>query len=111
MLRKGSERSKIKRSSRKLPYTPSSIIRNALRRLWLRSRERSAALRREGYCCCQVCGVKNSKAKGREVLVEVHHACGHIRWDELESVIRLELLQSPEDLVCLCERCHDDVHK
>jgi predicted HNH restriction endonuclease len=94
---------------KRLPYTPSSTIRTALRRLWLRSRERSAALRREGYCC-QACGVKQSKAKGREVAVEVHHTAGAICWAEIEAAIRMWLLTDPEDLEVLCLKCHDKRH-
>ena len=50
---------------KKLPTTPRSRVRSALRKLWLSSRERSAALKREEYCC-EVCSVKQSTAKGRE---------------------------------------------
>jgi predicted HNH restriction endonuclease len=94
---------------KRLPYTPSSQIRTALRRLWLRSRERSAALRREGYRC-QGCGLKQSRAKGREVVIEVHHIAGSICWAEIEAAIRMWLLVSHEDLRCLCPECHDKAH-
>ena len=95
---------------KRLPYTPSSQIRTALRRLWLRSRERSATLRREGYCC-QECGRKQSKAKGREVAVEVHHVAGVTNWDEIIATIRLYLLSDHEDLQVLCTDCHDNCHQ
>ena len=94
---------------RRLPYTPKSQITTALRRLWLRSRERATALRREKYCC-ESCGIKQSKAKGREVKVEVHHRHGAIAWDEIEAAIRMWLLVDPEDLEVLCPNCHDKRH-
>lgn len=95
---------KPKRKSRRLPHTPTSQIRSALRKLWLRSRERVAALKRDGYSC-QCCGVKQSKAKGREVAVEVHHTRG-VRWDEIFRTIRAELLADPVLLQTVCVECH-----
>ena len=95
---------------KRLPYTPKSQITTALRRMWLRSRERATALRREKYCC-ESCGIKQSKAKGREVQVEVHHRHGAIDWDEIVSEIRLWLLVDPEDLEVLCPECHNKRHR
>ena len=89
--------------SKKLPYTPNSQIRSALRRLFLRSRERSSALKRDKYTC--TCGKKQSRAKGKEVYVEVHHIHG-IDWDGLIDLIRQRLLQTPDKLKTLCEECH-----
>ena len=94
---------------KRLPYTPSSRIRDALRKLWLRSRERAAAMKAAGYCCAR-CGVKQSKAKGREVAVAVHHKDG-IDWDGLLALIRQRLLQDPARLECLCEACHAKEHE
>ena len=91
--------------SKKLPHTPSSRIRSALRQLWLRSRERAAALKRDKYSCVK-CGVKQSKAKGKEVKVEVHHKEGILNWDELIWSIRDELLCDPKHLETLCKKCH-----
>jgi predicted HNH restriction endonuclease len=90
---------------KRLPYTPNSRIKSALRQLWLRSRERAAALKRDGYTC-QCCGIKQSRAKGREVYVEVHHAEGVLNWDHLYTAIRHWLLCNPEHLVTLCKDCH-----
>jgi len=56
---------------KRLPYTPNSKIKAAVRSLFLRSRERAEAKKRDGYACKR-CGKKQSKAKGREVSVEVH---------------------------------------
>lgn len=89
----------------RLPYTPTSAIRSALRRLWLRSRERAAALKAADYTCSE-CGARQSKAKGREVKVEVHHVWG-IEWEYLIEEIRKELLCQDANLIVLCEKCHE----
>jgi 5-methylcytosine-specific restriction endonuclease McrA len=85
--------------------TPRSQVRVALRRLSLRSRERQSALKRDHYTC-QVCGVKQSKAKGREVAVEVHHRKG-VLWDVLIDIVYEMLLCHPDDMVTLCKKCHE----
>jgi 5-methylcytosine-specific restriction endonuclease McrA len=87
--------------------TPNSQIRAALRRLWLRSRERSYRLKSDGYSC-QVCGSKQSKAKGREVKVEVHHKNG-CEWDRVIAAVREYLLCDPDELETLCKECHDNL--
>ncbi len=87
------------------PITPRSQVRSALRRLWLRSNERAAALKRDGYSC-QDCGIKQSKAKGREVKVEVHHVEGILNWDRLFEYIASHLLCDPKYLETLCKECH-----
>lgn len=92
---------------KKLPHTPNSQIRSALRRLFLRSRERAAAIKRDNYRC-QVCGKKQSRAKGREVYVECHHLDGVTNWDVLYAIIREQLLCSPENLITLCKHCHEE---
>lgn len=94
---------------KKLPYTPNSIIRSALHKVWLRSRERAAALKRTGYCC-EECGAKQSRAKGKEQVIEVHHADRRPNWDRIIRVVREELLQTPEALEPLCPACHDAEH-
>lgn len=94
---------------KRLPYTPSSKIRQALRMVWLRSRERAAALKRTGYTC-SYCGVKQSTAKGREVKLQVHHLDG-IEWDGLCELIRQRMLPSPERLAPACEKCHERLTK
>jgi 5-methylcytosine-specific restriction endonuclease McrA len=91
--------------AKKLPYTPNSQIRSALRRLFLRSRERAAALKRDGYTC-QICGAKQSKAKGREVATETDHIGGVLNWPELFKAIREYLLCNPDKLRTLCSTCH-----
>jgi len=95
---------------KRLPYTPNSQIRSALRRLFLRSRERAARIKADGYTC-QCCGIKQSKAKGREVKVEVHHRAGVENWNALFAAVRENLLCDPGSLETLCEECHKDMTK
>jgi len=89
---------------KKLPNTPKSQIRSALRRLYLRSRERAKRLKDDGYCC-QKCGVKQSRAKGKEVYVEVHHI-EPIEWEPIIRYVAENLLVSPDKLITLCKECH-----
>lgn len=93
---------------KKLEYTPNSQIKSALRQLWLRSRERSTAIKRDKYTC-RKCGKKQSKAKGKEVFVQVHHKNNGIEnWNEIYAVIRKNLLCDPADLITYCNECHDN---
>lgn len=89
----------------KQSITPNSKIQSALRQLWLRSRERATALKQQNYTC-QRCGKKQSKAKGKEVKVEVHHKQGVLNWQELNNQIRKYLLCNPIHLEVLCKECH-----
>lgn len=89
--------------------TPSSQIRSILHRLFLRCRERSFAVKRDNYTC-QVCGRKQSRARGREVSVEVHHLDG-VQWEELIQLVRDRLLVSPDRLQTLCSDCHGAAHE
>lgn len=91
---------------RKLPNTPRSRVRSALRRLFLRSRERAACLKASGYKCAQ-CGIKQSRKKGGEVYVEVHHSHGIGNWDKVIDAIYEELLCNPNKMEVLCVTCHD----
>lgn len=84
--------------------TTKTKIVSHLRQLWLRSKERGEALKRDEYTC-QECGVKRSKAKGMEQKVEVHHTEA-IDWDKIERVIRKYLLVNPSKLKTLCPDCH-----
>lgn len=94
---------------RRLAHTPSGKIRAALRQLWLRSRERAAALKANDYrCAC--CGVKQSRAKGRECSLDVHHIDG-IEWEQIVELIRRHLLVCPDRLMPLCPKCHQKIHK
>ena len=94
---------------KKLPNTPRSRVRAALRQLWLRSRERASALKRDKYCC-QKCGIKQSRAKGKEVYVEVHHK-ELIDWEALIDLVYERLLVNPEKLTTFCPDCHKKEHK
>lgn len=95
---------------KRLPNTPRSKVRAALRQLWLRSRERAAALKREQYTC-QRCGAKQSKAKGKEQKVEVHHKQGIGNWEVVIDAIIKEILCDPSNLEVVCPNCHDKEHK
>ena len=95
---------------KRLPYTPNSQIRSALRKLFLRSRERSAAIKRDGYTC-QKCGAKQSKRKGFEVSVECHHLDGVVNWDALFEAVRKYLLCDPGKMQTLCKKCHEGIEK
>ncbi len=95
--------------AKKLPYTPNSRIKSSLRQLFLRSRERAVALKRDGNTC-QKCGAKASVAKGREVKVQVHHKEGIENWAEIYKVVREYLLVDPEGMECLCTECHKEVN-
>lgn len=94
--------------SRKQARTPRSRVRSALRQVWLRSRERAAAIKRENGCC-EGCGKKQSRAKGREVKIEVHHLNG-IEWDKMIDYVYRHLLCDPKHLQVLCKSCHDQEH-
>lgn len=98
--------------AKKQRATPNSQIRSALRLLFLRSRERAEALRRDGYCC-QICKKKQSKVKGKEVKVEVHHinADEERNWQLLIESIRSFLLCDADNLIVLCSNCHEKLHK
>lgn len=93
---------------KRLPGTPRSKVRAALRQAWLRSRERQAALKRDHYTC-QTCGAKQSKAVGREIKVNVHHKDG-MDWEHLlDLVYSSGLFCGPECLITLCEKCHHEL--
>ena len=89
---------------KKLPYTPKSGIVRYIRMCFLRSRERLKVLKEAKYTCCQ-CGRKQSKAKGREVKVEVHHK-KRIDWDKIVQYVRKEVLDKPMEV--LCKECHKE---
>lgn len=97
------------KKSRKLPTTPRSRVRSALRTVWLRSRERAARLKQAGNCC-ERCGIKASKAKGREVSVQVHHRDGVSNWEAVIDAVYRELLVDPALLEAICETCHQAEH-
>ena len=87
--------------SKKLPYTPASIIARWIRRGWLTSRERAKVLKDANYTC--TCGAKQSRAKGKVVKVEVHHK-KPINWAKIVEFIRKEVLDKPQE--CMCKSCH-----
>ena len=93
---------------KKLPHTPRSRVKAALHRLWLTSREKQAATKRDKNTC-QVCRVKGSVAKGREVKTCTHHLDG-VEWKELVDLVYKRLLVDPSRLQTLCVDCHAKIH-
>ena len=89
---------------KRLPNTPRSKVRAAIRQLFLRSRERQAALKRDNYTC-QRCKKKQSMAKGHEQKVIVHHLNG-IEWENIIDYIFRHVLVDPKHLETLCPDCH-----
>jgi hypothetical protein len=89
--------------------TPNSQIKAALRQLMLRSREQQYALKRDNRRCRR-CDVKASQARGRVVKVQCHHVNG-VRWTEIIEYIRGQLLVHPDQLMTLCESCHDEAEQ
>lgn len=89
--------------------TPKYLIVRALRKLWLTSRERSTALKRDNYSCVK-CHRKMSRAKGKEFKVQVHHIKG-IDWDALAESLRDKLLCDAIDLETLCKEHHKEKTK
>ena len=100
-----------KRRKTPLTETPKGRIVSAIRRLWMQSPERAAALKRTGYRCAG-CGAKQSAAKDHELSLEVHHnmPIGPDHWDEMVDLIRKYVLVRPDFLTPLCPDCHDAVH-
>ena len=93
---------------RKSLNTPRSRIVNGIRLVWMRSRERIAALKKTSYCCTD-CGIKQSAAKGREVKLQVHHEPPIDKaWKEIVDMIAERILQSEQ--VPLCKPCHKARH-
>ena len=95
--------------AKKKPYTPNSQIKSALHRLFLRSRERAATVKRDDYTC-QICKVRQSKARGREFKVQCHHING-VEWSDMIRYIRDHLLVDPGEMVTLCKKCHLKEHR
>ena len=94
---------------KKLTYTPRSRVKSALRQLWLRSRERGNAVKRDENAC-QVCSKKGTKAKNKKRIdIQVHHIDG-IEWEELIDMVYKYLLVHENKLECLCTDCHDKKH-
>ena len=91
---------------KKKPNTPRSFVRGMLRKIFLQSRERAAALKRDGYCCTE-CGVKQSTAKGKEVKVQVDHI--YPMEEKMNALIYMVfevLIPGPEHFQTLCKECH-----
>lgn len=108
-MKKGQTATKRKKRKKK-PVTPRSRITNTLRRLWLYSRERAEALKLQDRRC-QVCGVRESKARDNVQKIEVHHIDGIDVWHEIAELIYAKLLVPPDKLECLCPEHHKEKHE
>jgi hypothetical protein len=98
-----------KKKKKRKAVTSKSRIKAVLHGLWLRSNERATALKRDGYTC-QECGKKQSKTKGAEQKVQVHHLNG-IEWDKIIEYIYRHILVDPKHLETICPDCHDKLHR
>lgn len=98
-----------KKPSRKKPQTPRSRVRSALRRVWLMSRERAAALKLSGHKC-EACGELSVDRKGGTVKLEVHHLNG-IEWENIIDYVFRHILVDPKELEVLCKDCHAKEHE
>jgi len=58
---------------------------------------------------CQRCGRKQSKRKGQEISVAVHHK-NEIEWELIIDEVYKRILTEPEYLETLCVECHDKEH-
>ena len=87
--------------------TPRTRVKGMLRKIFLRSAERAAAIKRDHYTC-QDCGKKQSVKKGFECKVQVHHKNG-IVWDEIIDLIYQKILCDPSELQTLCVDCHNKI--
>lgn len=95
-----------------LTHTTLGLVTGGIRRqVWAKSPERYAALKRTGYTC-ERCGAKQSKAKGREVSVVVHHKKGIPSkvWALLYRIVTKYIIGDPNDLEVLCKPCHRKEH-
>jgi hypothetical protein len=94
---------------KKKTSTPRSRVKNALRMVWLRSRERAAVIKAQDHTC-RHCGKRESKAKGREIKIQVHHL-GGIDWDGIVDLI-FERMLWPDvtRYEVLCVECHAKEH-
>jgi len=79
------------------PVTPKKVIKSALYRMWLRSRERTMVLRTYGKECLD-CGAP----------MECVHHIKPVDMDRIIDVIREELLTT--EAMPLCTQCHKEIH-
>lgn len=91
---------------KKKPNTPRSRVKSVIRQLWLRSRERAKVLKDAEHKCVE-CGVKQSRAKGKEVYIQVHHD-PQIDWEGIVDLIFERVLNVPQYPLCI--EHHDEKH-
>lgn len=95
-----------------LRVTPLGIITSHLRKIFLISRERGFAIKRDKYTC-QECNTKQSTKDGKKnIKIEVHHKVPiGDKLNNIAKMIRELILQTPEDLITLCSECHEGIHE
>lgn len=101
-----------KRTKAKSFSTPRGRVKNALRLLSLRCRERAEAMKRAGYACGR-CGAKKCTAAGREVRVEAHHCDPIAAENAMNRIIDMVfeyVLVPPERWEIMCQECHTKEH-
>lgn len=99
---------KTKAKSRKLATTPRGKVRAMLSQIFLRSRERTAALKAAGNRC-SACDTKfrhKATRNGPECKAQVHHLDGG-GIDVVTDLIFTRLLCAPDRLQPLCAPCHE----
>jgi len=92
------------------PTTKAMVRAQLMRHIWLPSRERREAIRRDKNTC-QKCGAKGSRAKGKEV---PNPDCHHVNVADVAPIIDMileELLCHPDNLILLCRDCHEKEHR
>jgi 5-methylcytosine-specific restriction endonuclease McrA len=94
----------------KREQTKKAVIVSGLRNIWLRSKERANRLKYDSYTC-QKCLRKQTKAKGQEFKVQVHHRNGIGNWDKVIEEMRKEILVDIEHLETLCKECHRETER
>lgn len=95
------------KKAKKPKHTTRAKVKAAIRLLWLHSPERAATLKQDRYTC-QSCGKKQSKRKGHEVKVEVHHDEG-IEWDDICDLILYWVFHGKQSTMCV--ECHKKLTK
>jgi len=97
---------RVKKPLGEFRKTSNSYIMGRIRQIFLTSRERAYATKRDDYTC-QKCFKRMSKRKGHEVYLDVHHVepIGDA-WKEIFKIMREKILVHPDKLQCLCRECH-----
>ena len=111
-----SQRTKDDKPAKKrkpLTATPVGRITAMLRKIWMWSPERAAAMRKAPRKICEECGCEGVETKIQEEKtgkprLEIHHAepCD---MTELAKLIHRRMFPGADKLDRLCQRCHIEV--